>query len=345
MAYSNTRYEFDSVTALRQVADDLPRARKDGDVLVAHGDDGDEEWDKIGNRTGVVVEGYGAVGAVSARDHFYNVIDFEEPLRALANTVERRGDVESVNGRVTVNKWGNKMSGRVSFGGERLSISPMPGDVIDTGLRIRTGHTGFQGVKVEVGAERVVCSNGMVAFDSDLTFEQSHQDPFNPALVEQAVDATATSVAEVENRFERAREQQFQSVDEALLVLMDAGFDGYLGNNTRDAYEMLREAMENELGYYNAFGAERPENPTLYDVYNAATHAVSNLGDLPGHVEDAALENASTLIDNWGELPTADELAVETVENRTDALTRDGGDERFDGERKVVREVAQARAV
>lgn len=343
MAQSPIRRQFDSVDTLRQVADDLPGARKDGDVLVAHGPNGDEEWDKIGNRTGVVVDGYGAVGAVSASDHFYNVIQFGEPLKALAEKVERMPETSDVSGRVTVNKWGNKMSAMVTFGGsDRLSIAPMPGDIIDSGLRIRTGHTGFQGVKVEVGAQRVICSNGMVAFDSDLEFEHSHQREFNPALIDQAVDGLVDSVDEVEARFKRARETQFRSEDEALLVLMDAGIDQFLGDN---AHETLREALEKELGYYDALGATRPETPTLYDAYNAATHAISNMADLDGHVRDAALERASALVDQFGQVPTADDLAVDTIESRTTALTSEEGEERFEGEREVVREAAQARAV
>jgi len=74
----------------------------------------------------------------------------------------------------------------------------------------------------------VVCSNGMTAFLSDLHFEQSHGDPFDPGLAYNAVEAVAESPETVEQRLEAAQNRELMNTDEALLVLLDLGIDEYL---------------------------------------------------------------------------------------------------------------------
>jgi len=336
MARNTIQRQFSSVDALRDVAAELPEARKEGDVLVNH-DDGDE-WDKIHPRSGVVVDGYGAVGVVSESDRYYNVIQFSEPLEALANDLERREAVSGVSGDVTVSKDGSKMSAFLAFEGDDVDVEVAEGDVIRRGIRVSTAHTGHQGVKYQIGAVRQVCSNGMVAFAKDLTFQQSHQDRFKASLAQTAVDGILERTAELEDRLRRARQTRFKNRDEAILVLMDAGIDGYLW--TDDPVETLREALDREIDHEG--------EPTLWDAYNAATHALTHMtpDKQPGHVTDTGLATAGNLLDQYGNgVPEAEELSVAAIENRTDALTSDDGEELWEGEREAVRELSQARAV
>ena len=49
--------------------------------------------------------------------------------------------------------------------------------------------TVVQGLKYDIGAERQVCSNGMTAFISELSFDQTHSELFQPGLAYNAVGA------------------------------------------------------------------------------------------------------------------------------------------------------------
>ncbi len=116
---------------------------------------------------------------------------------------------------------------------------------------MRSGHSGFHGLKYDVGAERQVCSNGMTAFMSELGFDQTHGEPFQPGLAYNAVDAVIESPAEIEQRLAQAQNRELMNQDESLLVLMDTGIDRYLENPVPD----LLNAMH--------AGVDDPESPTL----------------------------------------------------------------------------------
>lgn len=86
----------------------------------------------------------------------------------------------------------------IDFDGTRVFAAE--DDPVDIGLQVQSGHSGYHGVKYDIGAEREVCSNGMVAFVSELGFEQTHSDPFDPGLAYNAVDAVVESPEKVEQR-------------------------------------------------------------------------------------------------------------------------------------------------
>jgi len=229
---------------------------------------------------------------------------------------------------------GHKMSSKLDFYGD-TTIEPVDGDEINLGLKVRSGHSGFHGLKYDVGAYRQVCSNGMMAFDSEMHFEQSHQQDYNPGLTRQAVDAVVEGAEDVEQRLEEARERKFQNYDEALLVLMDTDIDQYF----EEPAETFREALDEETGDYDA--------PTLYDTYNAATRALTHEADddVPQYALDSGYESAGQLLDygNYG-LPDADYLGQQAVENRANEYMQQSGETEpyWDGERETVRSLMQA---
>jgi hypothetical protein len=89
------------------------------------------------------------------------------------------------------------MSGKVNL---NLTVEPSPGDEIEMQLHVRSGHSGYHGVKYAVGAERLICSNGMTAFVEDQTYEQNHGQPLQKGLAFHAVDSIAEVSDVVEQR-------------------------------------------------------------------------------------------------------------------------------------------------
>lgn len=298
-------YHIRNVQDAYDTADRLPDATRH-DVYAHH--EGKDEWENLGYRDSLWLDGYGAVGDVSSSEDFYKVIQYGDVVDAVARAVDQYDGALDLAGTVTVSPSGHKMTGMFNLYGD-TTIEPVEGDAIDLGLQVRTGHSGFHALKYDVGAERQVCSNGMVAFVSDMHFEQTHGDPFHPGLAQQAVDAVVEGTDEVEDRLSRAREDTFQHEDEALLVLTDVGIDQYFD----EPYAVLRDALREETG-------DR-ERPTLYDTYNAATRALTHAtgDDMPAYVRDEGLARAGTLLDYPGYgLPDADYLGKRAVDNRID---------------------------
>lgn len=307
-------YGFANIQELYETADRLPEA--DRHEVYAHHDDQDE-WEQLGWRNSLWLDGYGAVGDVSASDDYYNVIQYGDILESVGDAVEQYDGAIDVEGHVAISPSGHKMSSRVDFYGD-TTIEPVDGDRINLGLKVRSGHSGYHAVKYDIGAERQVCSNGMVAFVDEMSFEQTHHDPLNPALAQHAVDAVVEGTDDVEERLQRARERTFQDANEAALVLYDLGIDRY--------FDSPREA------FWEALGSEvdATENPSLYDTYNAATRAITHLTDedMPEYVRDDALEQAGRLLDYPGYgLPDADYLGERAVTNRIEERVDAGDDE------------------
>lgn len=297
-------YSFNNIQELYQTAEKIPNA-EEGDIY-AHQPVRDE-WEKIGWRRSLWLDGYGAVGDVSSSNNYYNVIQYGDVLENVGRAIEQYDGAIDVEGYVALSPSGHKMSSMIDFYGD-TTIEPVDGDEINLGLKVRTGHSGYHAVKLDVGAERLVCSNGMVAFESDMHFEQTHQNPLKPGLAYQAVEAVIEGTDKVEKRISRAREERFQNYDEALLVLMDVGIDRFFENPVPE----LRQALEIEL---------EDDAPSLYDTYNAATRALTHYVDeeMPEYVRDDGLERAARLLDYPGYgLPEADYLGKRAIDNRID---------------------------
>lgn len=267
-----------------------------------------EESQRLPYRSSLWIDDGGAVGDVSATEDFYTVIQYGDILEAVGHALTDYSDTMTPKGYVRLSDSGHRMSAYVDF--EGLAAEPESGDVIDLGLQIRAGHTGFHGLQYDVGARRQVCTNGMLAFVSDLHFEQTHQDPLDYGLVRQAVDAIVDGVDVVEDRLARATDREFINADEALLVLLDHGLDAYFDNPV----PVLRDSLREELATGQA-------QPTLYDTYNAATRGLTHAASLSTARREEGLERAARLLDAQGDVPEATDLGRQALDRRVEAYT------------------------
>jgi hypothetical protein len=193
------------------------------------------------------------------------------------------------------------MGAKIGFDGATVYASQ--DDPIDLGLQVRSGHSGFHGLKYDVGAERQVCSNGMTAFISELGFDQTHGEPFQPGLAYNAVDAVVESPAEIEQRLAQAQNR-------------------------------LLNAMHAEV--------DDPESPTLWETYNAGTRALTHYTqDVPDYELADGLDQASQILENGvNEVPEPDSLGRSAVHSRSRALIEgDGVDPYWPDEEDALRDL------
>lgn len=330
---SGEEYRFDGLDELYEIADELPRVERQ-EVYAHHPDR--EDWEEVPYRDSLWTDDGRATGIVSSNRDFYNVIQYGDVLETVGDAVEKHGDEGfDVAGEVSVSPTGHKMSASLDFDGATVYAGER--DPIDLGLKIRTGHSGFHGLKYDVGGERQVCSNGMMAFVSELGFDQSHQEPFQPALAYNAVDAVMESPERIEDRLQEARSRELVNKDEALLVLLDQGVGQYLENPVPDLLNALHSELEDEQ-----------DQPTLWDTYNAATRALTHYtGDTPGYELDQGFEQASRLLETGtGEIPDPTELGRETVERRAQRRIEQTESEQYwDGEDETLRELMETHGI
>ncbi|SNR70458.1 hypothetical protein SAMN06264855_1444 [Halorubrum vacuolatum] len=221
------------------------------------------------------------------------------------------------------------MSADINFDG--ATVYANRDDPIDLGLHVKSGHSGFHGLKYDVGAERQVCSNGMTAFVSELGFDQTHGEPFQPGLAYNAVDAIVESPAEIEHRLAEAQNQELMNQDEALLVLMETGIGRFLENPVPDLLNALYDEIED------------PENPTLWETYNAGTRALTHYTqDVPEYNLSDGFENVSQLLeDGTNSIPEPERLGQRAVKNRSRTIIENSGEPYWEGETESLRELME----
>jgi hypothetical protein len=267
-------------------------------------------------------------GEVSSGDDYYNIIQYGDILEAVAQGIEGRPEDIQPEGHVALSDTRHKMSARI---GMDQSVEARPGDEINLDLRARSGHSGYHGLKFDVGAMREICSNGMMAFVADQSYEQTHSEEFQPQLAYHAVDAVMDGVDTVEQRLEQAQERTLRNQDEALLVLQDVGIDRYLEQPTADLLTALNEEVED------------PEEPSLYETFNAATYALTHLSeDRPQYQLDDGYEQASQLLEYGEGIPHPDILGENAVRRRANELIEDpDAEEHYEGETEDIRELME----
>jgi hypothetical protein len=270
-----------------------------------------------------------ATGVVSSSENFYNVIQYGDILGTVGDAIDQHEDVEP-RGTVSISPTAHKMAANIDFDG--ATVYANEDDPIDLGLQIQSGHSGFHGLKYNIGAERQVCSNGMTAFISELGFDQTHGEPFQPGLAYNAVDAVVESPAEVEHRLAQAQNRELMNQDEALLVLMETGIDRYLEDPVPD----LLNALYTEV--------DDPENPTLWETYNAGTRALTHYTrDIPEYNLAEGFEQVSQLLeDGTNDIPEPERLGQQAVSNRSRALIERGdAEEYWEGETESLRKLME----
>ena len=289
---------------------------------------GEDEWEEVPYRDSLWTDDGRATGVVSASQDFYNIIQYGDILETIGDAVDRHEDIEP-RGQVSISPTAHKMTASIDFDG--ATVYANEDDPIELGLHVQSGHSGFHGLKYDVGAERLVCSNGMTAFISDLSFDQTHSDPFQPGLAYNAVDAVIESPAEIEHRLAQAQNRELMNQDEALLVLMDSGIGRYLEQPVPDLLNALYDEVED------------PEAPTLWETYNAATRALTHYTQAPDYELSDGFERAAQLLENGAnDIPEPDQLGQQAVERRTRELVERGDSEPlWEGETETLRELQE----
>jgi len=319
-------YVFDGLDDLYETAETLPEVDRH-DVYAHHTEE--DDWEDIPYRDSLWTDDGRATGVVSSSEEFYNIIQYGDILETVGDAVDRHDDIEP-RGKVSISPTAHKMSANVEFDGATVYASQ--DDPIELGLQVRSGHSGFHGLKYDIGAERQVCSNGMTAFISELGFDQTHSEPFQPGLAYNAVDAVIESPAEIEQRLAQAQNRELMNQDESLLVLMDTGIGQYLEQPVPD----LLNAIHSEV--------EDPESPTLWETYNAATRALTHYTqDVPDYELANGLDQAAQLLESGGnEVPEPDRLGRSAVYSRSRDLIEQGdSDPYWPGEEDALRELME----
>ncbi|WP_049937204.1 DUF932 domain-containing protein [Haloplanus natans] len=267
-------------------------------------------------------------GEVSSGDDYYNIIQYGDILEAIGQGIEARDEDIQPEGEVALSNTRHKMTARIGMG---QTVEAAPGDRINLDLRARSGHSGYHGLKFDVGAMREICSNGMMAFVADQSYEQTHSEQFQPGLAYHAVDAVVDGVDTVERRLEQAQERELRNQDEALLILQDIGIDRYLEDPTPDLLTALNEEVED------------PDNPSLYETFNAATYALTHLSeDRPQYQLDDGYEQAAQLLEYGEGIPHPDILGEDAVRRRSNQLIEDPeAEEYWEGERESLRDLME----
>jgi hypothetical protein len=320
----NDVYTIDGFDDLYETADELPEVEKRGTILAAN--DRTEETEPLGYRTPLISENESVVGDVSRG--YYEVSQFGDIIEALGHAAEQYDDQLDVTGHVMISDDDRKMTSYIGF--DDLVAEPIDGDQIALGVKTRAGHTGMHGIRYDVGAERMICSNGMIAFDSEKEFSRTHNEPLDYALAQHAVDSVVNGVEEIEDRIDRANQREFYNWDEAVITLRDLG----VGDEFDEPVSVLTAALDEETE-----GSR--EAPTLWEAYNAATRAYTHSDDLNSEQRDRGLERAARLLDDYGEVPEADQLGHSAVMRRSEALNDADAEEYWEDEREAVSELLE----
>lgn len=326
MSIQGERYTFEGLDELYKTADRLPEVIRHD--VYAHQTESDE-WESVPYRDSLWTDDGRTTGVVSSSEDFYNVIQYGDILETTGKAVERYEEI-TPHGSVSISPTAHKMSAKIDFDG--ATVYANQDDPIDVGLKIRSGHSGFHGLKYDIGGMRQVCSNGMMGFVSELQFDQTHGEPFQPGLAYNAVDAAVESPEIIEHRLAQAQTRELVNQDEALLVLMDLGLDQYLEDPVPDLLNALYDEVED------------PESPTLWETYNAATRALTHYThDIPDYNLDQGFENAAQLLETgFNEIPEPEKLGRAAVDNRTRNLIEQGDSEPYwEGEEESLRELME----
>ncbi|WP_254762242.1 DUF932 domain-containing protein [Natrinema marinum] len=322
-------YAFDDLDQLYETTDKLPQVERH-EVYAHH--EGEDVWEEIPYRDSLWTDDLRATGVVSSSKDFYNIIQYGDILETICDAIDRHQDSYDlgVTGTISLSPTAHKMSAKIGFTGD-TTVYAADDDPIELGLQIQSGHSGFHAVKYDVGGMRQVCSNGMMAFDGRLHFEQTHSEPFQPSLAYNAVDSVVESPEIVENRIKEAQNQTFLNQDEALLVLLEQGLGEYLEQPVPDLLNSLHDEINDK------------DSPTLWETYNAATRALTHYSkDVPDYELDTGFEKAATLLENgYSKLPNANKLGKETVEDRADQFIeeQDETETYWNGEEESLREL------
>ncbi|QIB75390.1 DUF945 domain-containing protein [Halogeometricum borinquense] len=320
-------YTVDSREQLYDVAQTLEddhQVSRDGTVLIH--DEETDEYTTAHWRDGILNQDGQGIGDVSASDKHYKVHQFSDIMRNVARASEEYDDHTDLHGNVMVSDDDRKLSSYLEF--DEIGAEPFEGDRINLGLKTRSAHTGVHGTRYDLGATRLICSNGMTAFVADSSFNQTHNDELSYALAQRAVDSIVNGADAVEQRIQEADERRFKNYDEAVITLMDNG----IGAEFDDPVSLLRDALDAETD-------ERTEEPSLWDAYNAATRVYTHGDGLDHEQRDRGLDRSAQLLDDYGAVPDAERLGRQAVTSRSEQLASEDAEPLFENEQDAVSEL------
>ncbi|MDG5761330.1 DUF932 domain-containing protein [Natronococcus sp. A-GB1] len=322
-------HTFDGITEFEELKQELAAVERH-DIYAYH-DDADE-WAELPYRDSLWTNS-GPVGDVSASSKYYHVFQPAEIIEYEVHALEQYRDTVRPKGYIRESADGRKLTVYTNL--EGLEVEPVEGDVYELGKRTSHAHTGMHGLHHDIGAVRVVCSNGMMSFDAEKQFSQTHSEPLNYALFEHAYDSIVNGVEDVEDRIQAAAAQELVNQDEALLVLTDLNIDTYLPGD--EPLATLEEALETELDM-------EQDRPTLYDTYNAATRALTHAPGIEPDSREQGLKQAARLLDHQGAVPEATDLGQSAVERRLDAYVEDETEPYWDDEEETLQTLIETHA-
>jgi len=205
-------------------------------------------------------------------------------------------------------------------------------------MRIRQGQTGHYGVKLDVGAYRLICSNGMVAFDEDMSWEQTHQEPLQRQMIHEGMDGILNGVDDLQARIDEAQEKTVRGADDVVWIAQNMGLDQYL--DTETMYDSIREEIEEPAAQENSDGI------SLFTGYQAMTRALNHHTDIPEHHLDNAYDQAAGFLEYGDGVPHPNILGENAVRHRANQLLENpDAEEEWEGERTDLRNAMEAYGV
>ena len=275
-------------------------------------------------------------GDVSRNQDFYNIFQYDDILQDTAEAIRRQQEDEDVgfeiSGEVEIADDYHKMTLHSIFDGDETTIMLGDDDAIKTGLNVRTGHSGFHGLKVQPLALREVCSNGMMGWVADKTFQQSHSEPYQPGMIEYGVGAVVDGTDDLQERLEEAQNRYLTGGKDELRLLMHEMIGEYLDTPVGDIpLSLEREVSDDQV--------------SLYEAYQSMTRALSHHADqsIPQHRLDDGVEAAASILENGQNvIPDPEVMGRQRIKRRAnEVIESNDPDLHFDGEDETLRELME----
>lgn len=138
------------------------------------------------------------IGVTSDR---YGILQNDEFERVIKTGLSSRG-LNPTSQKISVVKWGSRVHFQYDFKDASFEVpTKKVGDIIC--LRI-TAHNSFDGTSkssISVGAVRLVCSNGMTCFDSELSLSAKHVSTIDPVYCTDVIDEAVRHWGKLQSRF------------------------------------------------------------------------------------------------------------------------------------------------
>lgn len=138
------------------------------------------------------------IGVTSDR---YGILQNDEFERVIKTGLASRG-LNPTSQKISVVKWGSRVHFQYDFKDASFEVpTKKVGDIIC--LRI-VAHNSFDGTSkssISVGAVRLVCSNGMTCFDSELSLSAKHVSTIDPVYCTDVIDEAVRHWGKLQSRF------------------------------------------------------------------------------------------------------------------------------------------------